>query len=373
MKKSLLPALLLSLLLVRVESADAQSIEFRDARAHFGAAVGVFTYHGPINLLGPEARSNFTRQSNAGTALFGSFPVLKKWLSFRFMLLFTNFDTSDGKRLVGGGENEFLTKNLLLFEPELVISLRSLAQGRVLPYVFTGFGGTVADVFGNGRNIIDAPGTGIPGPERSAFHIPVGLGFDVSVSDCVSVFGEASRRFDLNYAFRNERNYDAHNTSLVMGGIRTCIRDSFVKTDPVPPPPYMPPRVIKPPHGPKMGHEKACRLKDLTPIYFEDQSADLGETEKTYLDDNIVALYLKDNCCAEIVGYAGARQNVAAVHLADARSKAVRDYLLSAGLSPSRFTISIVTIEKTCKVKGLSCPSLMFVEIKPSDCAEREN
>ncbi len=370
MKKSLLLVLLLPLLLACVETAHAQSTEFRDAKAHLGAAVGVFTYHGPINLLGPESKSNFTRHSNAGTALLGSFPILKKWLHFRFMLLFTNFDTSDGERLVGSGENEFLTKNLLLFEPELVFNLRSLAQGRVLPYVFTGFGGTIADVFGNERNVIDMPGTGIPGPERSAFHIPVGFGLDVSVSDCVSVFGEASWRFDLNYAFRNERNYDAHNTSLVMGGIRTCIRDSFRKNGPVPPPPYTPPPVIKPPKDPKLGHEKACWLKDLTPIYFKDQSADLGEAEKTYLDDDVVALYLKNNCCAEIVGYASAALSVTAIRLANARAKTVRDYLLKAGLSPSRFTINIVTIEETCKLKGMACPSSMFVQIIPSDCAD---
>jgi len=371
MKKSLLLTILLSLLLTRAEPAEAQSTEFRDAKAHLGAAVGVFTYHGPINLLGPESRSNFLRHSSAGTALLGSFPILKKWLFFRFVLMFTNFDTSDGERLVGSGENEFLTKNLLLFEPELVISLRSLAHANVLPYVFTGFGGTIADVFGNERNIINMPGAGIPGPERSAFHIPVGFGLDVSISDCVSVFGEASWRFDLNYAFRNERSYDAHNTSFVMGGIRTCIRDSYRKTDPVPPPPYTPLPVIKPPKNPILGDEDVCWLKDLTPIYFQDQAADLGEAERMYLDDNVVALYLKNTCCAKIVGYASANQGVVAVHLANARAKAVRDYLLSAGLSPSRFKIRIVTSEQTCKLKGSACPSSMFVEIIPSDCSER--
>lgn len=149
-------------------TALAQSNQFRDTKAHLGIGVGMFTYHGPIDLLQPSSRVNHVDERDPAIAIFGSFPITRDRFFFRGMLLFTNFSTKDGRRLVGTGENEFLTKHIFMFEPELVMTLRPGLKSRVLPYVYTGFGATTADIFNSrSKGRIDLPDTGVPGPERS--------------------------------------------------------------------------------------------------------------------------------------------------------------------------------------------------------------
>ena len=48
------------------------------------------------------------------------------------------------------------------------MTLRPGLKSRVLPYVYTGFGATTADIFNSrSKGRIDLPDTGVPGPERS--------------------------------------------------------------------------------------------------------------------------------------------------------------------------------------------------------------
>ncbi|GMQ82353.1 MAG: hypothetical protein BMS9Abin05_1802 [Rhodothermia bacterium] len=354
--------------------ATAQRLESGNAGTYLGGGVGFFTYHGPIDLLGPENGSNFVRESGPAAIIRGSFPVLRRWVYFRFMLLVTNFDTSSGKRLVGNGENEFLTKTLLIFEPEIVLNFASLGNGRATPYIFTGFGGTVADLFDGDRGLIDFPGTGIPGPERSVFHIPVGFGVDVPVSDAYTFYAEASWRFDFNYAFRNEPNYDAHSTSLLTAGMKVCLNCKRDVPVSFPVPPEYPEIDIPDRDIPPFSELRGCSLPELNPITFPEGSAILTEEAIARLDENVVALRSTSNCCIHITGYAGGKDTVAAKLLATDRALVVRHYYEAGGLSESRMSHSGEWISEKCRTKsdhsGDNCLLRNAATTKPGNCIE---
>ena len=366
--------LIIAIAAVVLRPAAAQSLEFRNAGTYLGGGVGFFTYHGPIDLLGPENSSNFVHESGPAAVIWGSFPVLRRWMYFRFMLLVTNFDTSSGRRLVESGENEFLTKTLLIFEPEIVLRLPSLGNGRATPYIFTGFGGTIADPYDGDRGLIDVPGTGIPGPERSVFHIPVGFGVDVPVSDAHTFYAEASWRFDFNYAFQNESNYDAHSTSLLTAGMKVCLdceRDAPVS---FPVPPEYPEIDIPDGDTPHFNELRGCSLPELNPITFPEGSAILTEEAIAQLDENVVALRSTSNCCIHITGYAGGKEPVAAKLLATDRALAVRHYYVARNLSESRISHSGEWISEKCRLKsdqsGDICIRRNAATTTPGDCIE---
>jgi OmpA family len=352
--------------------ARAQSNEFRDTKAHLGAAIGLFTYHGPIDLLGRRSRTNFVRESDPAAVFLGSFPVIGDKFYFRFMVLFTNFSTGDGRRLVGTGQNAFLTEDVMIFEPELVWTLLPGSKSRVMPYLFTGFGGTIADVFGGPRNSVDLPGTGVPGPERSVFHLPIGAGVDVAFTGCFSAFAEASWRFDLNYVFRNESNYDPHNTSLVMGGLRFCLRNPFHK--PPPPPPIPPPLPVPSYLPPLPKTTRVCRLVELNTVYFAYNSSELDDEARRFLNENIDALKLSPTCCVTITGFTDRDDSdVYALRMSRVRAEVVYRYYLSQGLSSERFTLDATGVGEPCgkgkKGEGPGCPTSRRVESTPFDCS----
>ncbi len=371
------PRLLVAILLSGLISTQvsAQSNQFRDTKAHLGVAAGLFTYHGPIDLTQPRSRANFVRESDPAAVFLGSFPIVGDLFYFRFLVAVTNFSTRDGRRLVGSGKNEFLTKSILLFEPEVVMTLRPGSKSRVMPYIFTGFGGTLADVFGSRKNTVDLPGTGVPGPERSVFHLPIGFGIDVAFNGCFSIFGEASWRFDLNYVFKNDPNYDPHNTSLVMGGLRLCLRDPFKKV--APPPPPIPPPLPVPAYAPPLPETtKVCRLVELNTVFFAYNSIELDDKARGLLNENVDALKLNPTCCVEIRGYTDrddATLDVYALRISRQRAEVVYRYYLSQGLAAVTFTVSAVDATEFCgkqaKGKDPGCPLSRRVESVPSDCS----
>jgi len=365
--------ILLSLMLVATlaVSAQAQSNQFRDTKAHLGVGVGLFTYHGPIDLTAPRSRANFVREHDPALVLLGSFPITRDRFFFRAMLLFTNFTTKDGRDLVSNGVNEFLTRPVFLWEPEVVMTLRPGSKSRVLPYIFTGFGATTADLFnGRSKGRIDLPDTGVPGPERSVYHLPIGFGVDVAFNGCWSAFAEASYRWDLNYVWRNEREYDPHNTSLIMGGLRGCIRRKpFV----APPPAPIPPPLTVPGYDPPLPRTpRVCTLIELNSVYFASNVVDLSTASREALDENIEALRLNPTCCVSIIGYApGNDSDIYALRLARQRAETVMNYYVGNGLSPDRFTIDTEIGETVCpKGKdGKGCVEEHQVATVPFDCS----
>ena len=350
--------------------AFSQSNQFRDSKAHLGLGVGVFTYHGPIDLLQTRGRTNFVREHDPAIALLGSFPIKRDRFYFRAMMLFTNFSTKDGRKLVGNGANEFLTKHIFLWEPEIMMTLRPGSKSRVLPYIFTGFGATTADIFSNNsKGGVDLPDTGAPGPERSVYHLPVGFGIDIGFNGCWSMFAEASYRWDLNYVWRNEREYDPHNTSLVMGGLRGCMR----RKPPVAPPPApIPPPLTVQGYDPPMPRTpRVCTLIELNSVYFGADVIDLSTASREALDENIEYLRLNPTCCVNIIGYAtGTDADIAALRLARQRAEAVSNYYVGNGVNADRFRIDAEVSPSVCpKGEGKGCVEEHQVATGPFDCS----
>ena len=352
-------------------TAHAQSNQFRDSQAHIGVGLGFFTYHGPIDLLQQRAPNNFVREHDPAIVFLGSFPLKKDVFFFRGMALVTNLSTKDGRKLVGTGENNFLTSHILMFETEVVLTLRPGSKSRVLPYVFTGFGATTADFFNaDSKNNVDLPGRGVPGPERSVYHLPVGIGVDVAFNGCWSAFAEASYRWDLNYVWRNETNYEPHNTSLIMAGLRGCIRN---KPTAAPPPAPIPPPLAVPGYDPPLPRTpRVCTLIELNSVYFASNTIDLSKASRESLDENIEALRLNPTCCVYIIGYAsGTDSDIYALRIARQRAETIFNYYVGAGLSAERFTVESDIGPEVCpKGKdGKGCVENHKVETVPFDCS----
>ncbi|NNF03801.1 MAG: OmpA family protein [Rhodothermales bacterium] len=349
-------------------AAGAQSNEFRDTRAHFGLGGGVFTFHGPIDLTRPRTDVNFVREHDPGIAVLGSFPILSERFYFRGLVLVSNVSTEDGRDLVGDGRNAYLTESVLVAEPEIVWTLRPGSRSRVLPYLFTGFGATIAAPFGSdGRNEPDRPGSGVPGPDRSVFHLPIGAGVDVALSGCFSVFGEASYRWDLNYVWRNEVDYHPHQSSLILFGLRTCVRNPFRPESPPAGP--IPAPVQVPAYAPPLQRiEAVCDLAHLNSVYFPEDSSDLDDRSRRLLDENLDALRLNPACYVILKGLTDHPDSIeAAERLARLRAEAVRDYYLSRDLAPERILrIEIEGRRRSCK-KGDECTMNRRVDSTPVD------
>lgn len=372
MKLSVRHILVVALAIVAFQTpVSAQSNQFRDTQAHFGVGLGLFTFHGPIDLLKQKSPSNFVREHDPAIVLLGSFPLKEDLFFFRGMLLFTNFSSKDGRKLVGNGQNAFLTSHIFMFEPEVVMTLRPGSKSRVLPYVFTGFGATTADLFNSdSKNNVDLPGRGVPGPERTVYHLPVGFGVDVAFNGCWSAFAEASYRWDLNYVWRNEQDYQAHNTSLIMGGLRGCLQG---KPRTAPPPAPIPPPLAVPGYDPPLPRTpRVCTLIELNSVYFASNTIDLSKATKEALDENIEALRLNPTCCVSIIGYAsGTDADIYALRLARQRAEAIYNYYVGAGLTATRFNVESDIGPVVCpKGKdGKGCVENHKVDTIPFDCS----
>ncbi len=353
--------------------AFSQSNQFRDTRAHLSLGAGLYTYHGPIDLLQPSGKVNFVRESDPGVFFLGSFPITRDRFYFRGMLLFTNFSTKDGRQLVGTGTNEFLTKHLFLFEPEIVMTLRKGSKARMLPYVFTGFGATTADLFsGKSKGRVDLPNSGIPGPERTAYHLPMGAGVDIAFNGCWSVFAEASYRWHINYVWRSERESDSHNSSLIMGGLRGCIKRKPLVA---PPPAHIPPPLTVPGYDPPLPRiPRVCLLRDLNSIYFPSNEDVLTPAARVALDENIEALLLNPTCCLQIVGYtSGTNADIASLRLARQRAEIVAQYYREHGVPADRIQVEAEVGQFVCPKgeDGKGCLEEQQVATNPFDCSQR--
>jgi outer membrane protein OmpA-like peptidoglycan-associated protein len=361
---------LLVFLLAGASGVRAQSNQFRDARAHLSIGYGVFTYHGPIDLLQVRDNVNFVRESDPAGILLGSFPLRSDRFYFRGMVGMTNFVTDDGRALVAGfpdGQNEFLTEELFFFEPEIVMTLTPGSRSRILPYLFTGFGALLANPFGREERV-DFPGTGIPGPERSVFALPIGAGIDLALTRRFSLFAEGSWRFDLNYVFRNEDDYDPHNTSLVMGGLRIGIPTFRRQAIPAGPERPIPPPMTIPPYRPALapplpGELPKCTLVELNTVFFARDGITLDDEARARLDENVDALKANLECCLEINGYTDYPENDPyALRMAQQRAEVVYQYYLSKGIAATRMKVN---------AKGAGMPVCGKEEAGPSDSAGR--
>lgn len=323
-------------------NAMGQNTQFRGSQSHFGAGLGVFTYHGRIDLSDTRSSSNFTRSSDPAAVLFGSFPVIRDRLFFRGMVGLSNFSA-----LGTGGEltnNEFLNRELFWFEPQVVYTFLEGSKSLVLPYIYTGFGTLVADPFGGTTRRLDQPDLGAPGPDRSVFTLPLGMGIDYPVSPKFSVFADVSFRLNFNYVGRNDGGRQPHNTSLVLFGFRMNMAtiERVVEEvppvdlpDPMPIPPYSPP-------GPVAEYpENECLLLEMNALVFPaDSSAGLSSEMIDLLDENVEALAASPACCALIEGYTdGADTEEEALASSRNRATSVFDFYTNEGITSDRLAI----------------------------------
>lgn len=375
----------LAALLVAASPVLAQSNQFRDSRAHLGLGVGLFTYYGPIDLTEPESAANYIQKSDPAVVLMGSFPIIGDRFYFRGMIGFTNFDTKNEEALLAErttplhrAQNEFLVHELFFFEPEVVYTLTPGSRSRFLPYVYTGFGGLLADPLSDADNNVNRPGSGIPGPERSVFALPIGIGVDIAVTPMFSFYFDASYRFNFNYVARNEvQGRNPHNTSLVMGGIRIGLRNPFrreiVTREPLPIPtpmeipPYQPPPPVEAP-------PRQCVLVELNTVFFAYNSTELDAEARRLLNANIEALRLNPECCVDVVGYTDRDDgnSAYALRISRQRAEAVYNYYLDAGIARDRLRtraegVAVPPCEKDDP--GPGCRRNRRVDSIPMDCA----
>ena len=341
-------ALLLSIALFAIicvtqstHSLKAQHRQFRGTQAHFGTAVGLFTYHGRVNLTDARSTQNFTRSSDPAFVLFGSFPIIRDRLFFRGLTGISNLNSLG----TGGGltNNEFLNRELFWFEPQVVYTFLPGSRKRLLPYAYTGFGVLIADPFGGASRQVDQPGQGGPGPDRSVFAWPMGAGVDFPLTPRLSVFVDASFRVNFNYVGRNQGGINPHNTSLIMFGVRMNLLDVERVIEEVPPvelpdpvdiPPYSPPAPIT------REPSNQCVLLEMNTLFFAADSLQLSSVMLGLLDENVEALSLSPACCAIIEGYTdGTDTEEEALRTSRERATAVFDYYTENGIEGNRLAI----------------------------------
>lgn len=365
---------------------QAQTNAFRDSRSHIGVGVGYFTYYGPVDLLSPEEgpgndpKDGDNRITNHDPAyvVLGTFPLRKRTWFFRALVGVTNTNHRWERTFTEPPvQNEFLRQTLFFFEPELVWAPTARSRSRLLPYAYSGFGGLVANPF-NAPRQVNVPGQGSPGPDRSVFVFPVGAGLDFALTRLLSVWVDASYRFNFNYVANNASNvqrWNPHDTSLLMGGIRLGLeRRRRVRVYPEPPPlppaadiPYYEPPIARPVSPPKV-----CSLVELNTIYFNVGSVTIAGQAEGLLDSNVEALRLGDACCVEIVGVADPASREDAMQMSQQRARAVYDYYVRAGIDPSRLRMVAggAGSMRCSKGEGPGCPPNRIAESRPVPCEE---
>ena len=343
--KSLQTAVLLLVLIwlwpVLPSTSYAQQYQFRGTQAHFGTGIGLFTYHGRINLNNERSSSNFTRSSDPAFVFFGSFPIVRNRLYFRGLIGFSNLNA-----IGRGGEltnNEFLNRELFWFEPQVAYTFTKGSEKKFLPYAYTGFGTLIADPFGGSSRNVDQPGLGGPGPDRSVFTWPLGMGVDYSFNPKISFFVDASFRVNFNYVGRNQGGINPHNSSLIMAGIRMNLVDIERVIEEVPPP-ELPDPVMIPPYSPPSPitrePEDQCVLYEMNTLFFTADALQFSPVMQNLLDENVEALTLSPACCAIIEGYTdGTETESEAIQMSRERAKAVFTYYTDQGITSDRLAI----------------------------------
>ncbi len=374
------------LVLLAPLAAHAQSNAFRGGRVHVGVGYGAFTYYGPVDLRRPENQpgasisgDNYIATTDPAAVAFLSFPIVHGFY-FRTLVGLTNLQTREERAIVQAPEeNEFLRLTDLFFEPELVYTPFEKSHSRILPYVYTGFGGLLAL---KGRDQPNNPGAGGPGPDRSVFSVPFGAGLDLALTRRLSLFGEASYRFHLNYVFNNDAGTpgtnpsvgrNPFNSSLLMGGLRLGLeRTRKVRILPGAPPP-LPPALEIPPYQPPIARPvprpKVCALIELNTIFFNIGSVNIAGEAQGLLDSNAQALRIDGACCLEIIGYADPQHREEALQMSQARARAVYDYYVRAGIDPSKLTIRAGGPGGEQCGKKDDCDRNRRVETRPVPCA----
>ena len=367
-------------------SAQAQSNAFRDSRSHIGVGLGYFTYYGPVDLgqpvngpgNDPKDGNNRITNHDPAVVVLGTFPLRKRGWFFRGLVGVTNLD-HDWERTFTQPpvQNEFLRQTLFFFEPELVWAPTAGGRSRVLPYVYSGFGGLVANPF-NAPEQVNVPGQGSPGPDRSVFVLPLGAGVDIAITRLLSVWVDASYRFNFNYVANNAADVQGpnpHDTSLLMGGLRLGLeRRRRVRVYPEPPP--LPPAADIPTYEPPIARPvappKVCSLVELNTIYFNIGSVNIAGQAEGLLDSNVEALRLGGACCLEIVGVADPASREDAMQVSQQRARAVYDYYVRSGIDPSRLRMVAggAGTERCSKGEGPGCPPNRRVETRPVPCEE---
>lgn len=344
--------LLLMLLGWSIQEGQAQSNLFRDGRVHMWLGIGQFGYHGPLDLLRRETTSNFTREYDPALVGLVSFPVGNTGrIYFRMMLGTSNLnkrvDEEGWDPYPANAQNEFLNYPLLWFEPELIFNPFGNTRSRFLPYFYTGFGALTADPFGRG-NRQDLPGTGIPGPERTVFALPIGMGVDFAISRVFSFFVDASYRFNLNYVGRNEvQGINPHDTSLLFAGFRLAFRQRRVTISQNLPEPDIPPPMEIPPYQPPLFRDPVtqvagCGLTELNAVFFPFNSTAVSPEQRARLDENVQALRLNPQCCFEVQGFTDVDTGDPALNarISMERAQTVYSFYVSQGVLPSQLTMS---------------------------------
>ena len=321
--------------------AEAQRTQFRGSQAQFGVALGVFTYHGRVNLNEARSSTNFTRSSDPAGILLGSFPIIRDRLFFRGMAGLTNLSSLGTKGSLS--TNEFLNRELLWFEPQVVFTPYPGSKKPFLPYVYTGFGSLIADPFGGPSGQIDQPNGGTPGPDRSVFTLPFGIGVDYPIGPRFSVFADVSYRINFNYVGKNDAGRNPHNSSLVLFGMRFNLTKFEQIVEEIPPvdlpdpiaiPPYSPPTP-----APEFPADR-CVLVDLNTVFFTSRQTTADSLTMMLLGENVEALQLNPACCAQVVGYTeGADTEAEAKRISRERATFVFDYYTENGIDEDRLAL----------------------------------
>ncbi|MEZ4703009.1 MAG: OmpA family protein [Rhodothermales bacterium] len=354
-----------------VSPASAQRVPFRGSQAHIGVAFGMFTYYGREDLSQARSSSNYTHASDPAVVLLGSFPIVRDRFFFRGMFGLTNLSDFGAKG--ASATNEFLQRELFWFEPQVVFTPLPGSKSRWLPYVYSGFGGLIANPFGAPTGQLNQPGGLQNGPSRSVFTIPVGLGMNYGLSPRFSAFVDVSFRVNFNYVVRNAANRNPHNTSLVLAGLKFNLRRIETKIDEVPPLPLPDPMTFPPYEPPALPQETLpdrCVIVQLNTIYFDPTETTLSPASRALLDENVEALLANPACCVKVVGYTeGGDTHEEAYRIARERGEFVFDYYVGGGVAEERLALRAVGAALPCNLKeDPSCALNRRVESEMAAC-----
>lgn len=353
----------------------AQSNTYRGSQAYIGISPGIYGYHGRVSLNNTAVTNTTSQWLQPGGAIYASFPVKENVWYFRGVLGAANFNPDLSTFTYK--DNVFGSKPVVWIESQAVVPIMRGAK-RVLPYVFLGFGGLIADPAEGFKNETEVPGVGDNKPDRTAFSFPVaGAGVDFAINKRLSVFGEGTYRYHWNFLVKSPNH--PFSTTFFAVGLRYGLKPKAIEgggTDLTPPPipdpktipMYEPPGPT--PEPPKVG----CQLADLNSVYFNYNSDELDAAAKSLLDENIAELMNNPDCCVKILGYTDEASSAAkAMQIAQARAQRVFDYYVSKGISASRLRLMAMGIaQPNCNKSdpGKGCRFNRRVESKPVDCTK---
>ncbi len=354
-------------------SVIAQSNAYRGSQAYLGLSGGVYGYQGRYDL---ESAANTASTSKwyPGAALNASFPIRQNAVYFRGVLGASNFS---GDTDFTYSQNAFGAKPVLWLESQAVFPIFRNG-GKILPYLFGGFGAFVADPFEGFRKNTEVPGAGNNKPDRSAFSFPVaGLGVDFAATKKLSIFVEGTYRYHWNFFAKSPSH--PFSTSFIAAGLRFGLpsKGGGSVTDQTPPeipqprdiPVYDPPSAEVPQTPPA---PQVCTLSVLNSVNFNYNKDDLDAAAMSLLDENIAELNRNPLCCVRILGYTDEATSPAqALRISESRARKVYDYYVSKGVDASRLRMAAMgEAQPNCNKSdpGKGCRFNRRVESKPVDC-----